>query len=55
MKIAGRITLREHAQALRREELARIAGLAAVKWQTLLQSLVPHAPLPRQSPSSTHP
>lgn len=55
MTNSGYTTLREQAQALRREELARIAALAAVKWQTLLQSRVRHASLPRQSPSPTHP
>ena len=55
MTKAGHLTLRDQAQALRREELRRIACVAAIKWQALLQSRVPHASLPCQSPSPTHP
>ena len=55
MTKAGYTTLRDRAQALRREELGRIACVAAIKWQTLLQSTPRHAPLPCQIPTATHP
>ena len=55
MTKAGYAQLHKQAQALRRDELRRLACLAALKWQTLLQSRVRHAPLPCQSPSPTHP
>ena len=54
MTKAGHTTLREQAQALRREELRRIACVAAIKWQALLQNR-PHAPLPCQIPAPTDP
>ena len=53
MTYAGFQTLRTQAQALRREELRRIACVAAIKWQTLLQNRA-HAPLPCQIPTQTH-
>jgi hypothetical protein len=46
-------TLRRNAQALRREELARMARGAGLKWSTFVK--VFHAPFPRQVPSSPHP
>ncbi len=55
MTKAGYMTLRQQAQALRREEVRRIGSAAAVKWQTLLQSRASHASLPCQSPTPTHP
>ena len=54
MTKAGYTTLRDQAQALRREELRRIACVAAIKWQTLLQNRA-HAPLPCEVPAPTHP
>lgn len=54
MTRAGYLTLRDHAQALRREELRRIGGAAAVKWPTLLtkpRKSCP-APVPKPHPES---
>ena len=53
MKTLDPFSLRRTAQQLRREELARIAGVAAIKWSTFRKAL--HAPLPRQVAPSPHP
>jgi hypothetical protein len=45
-------TLRRNAQALRREELARIVRVAELKWPTFAKVL--HAPVPCQVPSPPH-
>ena len=45
-------TLRRNAQELRREELARIARGAELKWSTFRK--VFHAPLPSQVPAPPH-
>ena len=55
MTYAGFQTLRTQAQALRREELTRIASATAIKWQTQLAPPRRHAPHPCQSPAPTHP
>ena len=47
------LTLRRRAQALRREELARIARAIALKWQTFVK--VRHGPHPSKVPTPTHP
>jgi hypothetical protein len=41
-----------NARQLRREELARIAHAAGIKWSTFWKST--HAPHPRQIPSPPH-
>jgi len=45
--------LHRRAEALRREELRRVARLAGLKWRALLRKF--HAPHPRQVPAPTHP
>ena len=52
--------LRRNAQRLRREELARIAGVGAIEWSTLIRRIRaslsrPHAPLPREIPAPPDP
>jgi hypothetical protein len=45
-------TLRRNAQELRREELARIARDAGLKWSTFRKAF--HAPFPSQVASPPH-
>ena len=52
MRIPDGQTLRRNAQRLRREELARIAREAGIKWSTFRKVL--HAPFPRQVSSPPH-
>ena len=55
--------LREHARALRREALSRIACEGTIKWKALMDLLrkrrpplpTAHAPLACQGPAPTHP
>lgn len=47
------LTLRSQAEALRNEELARIARALALKWSTFWKSA--HAPHPCKVSTPTHP
>ena len=53
MKLPDPDSLRRNAQELRRQELARIAHAAALKWTTFRKAV--HAPHPCQSPTPSHP
>lgn len=53
MRIPDPEALKRRAQALRREELARLACSAAVKWRALLKTPA-HAPFPCKDPAPTH-
>jgi len=44
---------RDHAHALRRDELARIAVAIAIKWQTFWKAT--HAAHPSKVPAPSHP
>ena len=47
------LALRRATQELRRRELARIARVLAIKWQTFRK--VPHGPHPSKVPTPPHP
>ena len=53
MDTFGSDALRRQAQALRRQELARIARSIAIKWQTFVK--VRHGPHPSKVPTPSHP
>ena len=52
-RIPDPFLMQRNAQALRREELARIATGAAIRWQALVAHFA-HAPYPRKGPTPTH-